>query len=232
MMQRMEASRGVLLAAAGTAAMLVGSAAAQAALVEVQFSGVNLVYNGSSIVDAGSPAGGTLDPVNADPLNTMTFLSNGTPVGTIVSNISLDLLIPDVTGLLATPSSSQTIVTPGTTPGYLDLLIGTSPLAAQYLAVNLASVSVTYIDVASTIQFAFVGATASLSGSVLPFGLSAGNPVTVSFSVQIDPGSLTSDGGLITGFTASGTGEVRAIPEPAALAPLAVAGLMLTRRRR
>lgn len=226
------ASRGVLVAAIGTAAMLVGSAAAQAALIEVQFSGVNIVYNGSSIVDAGSASGGVLDPVDADPLNTMTFLSNGTPVGTILGNISLDVLIPDVTGLLATPGNTQTIVALGTTPGYLDLLIGTSPLATQYLTVNLTSVSVTYIDASSSIQFAFAGGTGSLGATVLPFGLSAADPVTVSFSVQIDPGSLTSAGGLITGFTASGTGEVRAIPEPAALAPLALAGLMLGRRRR
>lgn len=231
MIERVLGSRGVLVAAIGTAAMLVGSGAARAALVEIQFSGVNVVYDGSVLADAGSVFGGTLDPADADPLTTMTFLSNGTPVGTISNNIAIDFRIPEVTGLLSAPGNRQTIVTTGLIWGFVDLLIGPAPVT-QHMALSFGSMTVTYIDASSSIQFAFVGGVGSLLSADLPFGLSVANPVTVSFSLQIDPGSLTSSGGLITGFTASGTGEIRAIPEPAALAPLAVAGLMLGRRRR
>ncbi|MFN4242578.1 MAG: hypothetical protein ACK4PI_05005 [Tepidisphaerales bacterium] len=218
-----------LKGAVAAAAMLVGSAAAQAALVEIQISGVNLVYNGTSVVDAGGPTGNVLDPADADQLNTMTFINNGVPVGTLLGNIFLDLSVTGLGGILDTPGNIQTVTS--NVPGYVDLLIGTSQPVPQYLQVNVATTSLTYVDVGGILQFAFVGSLGLVNGQALPFALTVADPVTVSFSLQIDPGTLTSSGGFITGFEASGTGEIRAIPEPAAMG-LLVPGLLALRRRR
>lgn len=217
------------LAALIAATAVAGASAAHAALVEIQISGVNLVYNGSSVVDAGAATGNVLNPADADALNTMTFISNGTPVGTLLGNIYLDLSVTGLSGISAAPGNVQTVTS--NIPGYVDLLIGTSQPVPQFLQVDVASTSLTYVDVGGFLQFAFVGSLGTVNGQALPFALTVADPVTVSFSLQIDPGSLTSMGGLITGFTASGTGEIRAIPEPAA-AGLLIPGLLALRRRR
>lgn len=218
-----------LKGAVAAAAMLVGSAIAQAALVEIQISGVNLVYNGTSVADAGGPTGNVLNPADADALNTMTFINNGVVVGTLLGNIYLDMLVSGLGGILDTPGNIQTVTS--NVPGYVDLLIGTAQPVPQYLQINVSTSSLTYVDVGSILQFAFVGSLGLVNGQALPFALTVADPVTISFSLQIDPGTLTSSGGFITGFEASGTGEIRAIPEPAAMG-LLVPGLLALRRRR
>ena len=62
----------------------------------------------------------------------------------------------------------------------------------------------------------FAAAVADIAGQELPFDLQIGDPVNVSFSAQLDPGSKTVSGDFISGFTARGTGEVQGtfIPEP------------------
>ena len=73
-----------------------------AASLEIQFTGVDLQYDGVSetIYDDGDPAlaGGT-DTSKADDLLSMDFLVDGSGVGSLSSDIYLDLLIPEVVGL-------------------------------------------------------------------------------------------------------------------------------------
>lgn len=209
-----------------------GSVAAQAGLV-IEFTGLNLVYDGSSLRDAGSAAGGVANPADADALASVDFIVDGTPVGGLSSDISIDVFIPDVLNIPAGAGNSTIINTVGN-PGYFDLLIGTSPLASQYLLVDLGTVAITYIDVAGIIQFTFGGAVAAGFSQNLPYDLVIGDPVSISFSAQIDPGSRTTDGDFVTGFTASGTGEYQGtlVPTPGALAFLAVGVPAVIRRRR
>ena len=79
----------------------------------------------------------------------------------------------------------------------------------------------------------FAGSVALIDSQDLPFGLEIGAPVTVTLSTQTT--SVTTGGGFITSFTASGTGEIRGVivPEPSTLI-LAAIGLLahLLRRRR
>jgi len=215
--------------------LLLSTTPAIAVPLEIQFTGVNLTYDGSAISDSGSSSGGTGDPADGDALDTMQFKVGGVQQGSILtSDIWLDAFIPDVTGI-SNIAPATVVTTPGN-PGYFDLLIGTTPNAAEYLRLDLNAVTVSYINTSSTVQFVFGGAVAAIDSQNLPFGLEVAEPVTVSFSTQVDIGSKTDNQGLVTGFTSFGTGEVFStfVPEPGsallAAMGLAVGGVMRRRR--
>lgn len=217
-------------------ALLLGTTPALAVPLEIQFTGVNLSYDGNTISDAGSAAGGSGDPADADPLDTMQFKVGGVMQGSILSSdISLDVSIPDVTGI-SNITSSTVVTTPGSA-GYFDLLIGTTPSAAEFLRLDTSAVTVSYINTTSTVQFVFGAAIAAIDAQNLPFGLQITDPVTVSFSTQVDVGSKTSNlQDIVTGFTSFGTGEVLGtfVPEPSScvLATMGLAASCGLRRRR
>jgi len=208
----------------------LGTTGANADVV-IQFTGMDLVYDGSSLYDGGSTSGGLADPADADPLVSVDFFLNGSLVGSLSSDISLDVFIPDITGIPDAPGTVHNLWTPGN-PGFFDLLIGTSPLASEFLLLDIASTNVTYVDAAGFAQFIFGGAIGVSSAQNLPFGLSAADPITFSFSARVDPASLSSSGGFITGFEASGTGEYRDVPAPASALLLAFGAAAGSRRRR
>jgi len=218
--------------AVGAAAIAFAAAGADAGIL-IQFTGMNLVYDGSALYDAGSTSGGLADPADADSLISVDFFDNGVLVGSLSSDIALDVFIPGVVGIPAAPGTVFNDTTAGD-PGFFDLLIGTSPLASEFLIVDLNSVNVTYVDISGQVEFVFGAALASTFAQNLPFGLVMEDPLTVSFSAQVDPGSITSAGGFITGFTASGTGEYQAVPAPGAAIVLGAGafGAMARRRRR
>ena len=217
-------------------AVVAGSLAApiSASIVEIQFTGMNLTYDGSAIYDGGSTAGGVGDPADADPLSSVDFFVDGLPAGSLSSDISLDVYIPDVTGISAAANTVYSQTTPGN-PGYFDLLIGTSPLASEFVIIDLSEVTVTYVDVLNLVQFTFGAAVGDIFGQNLPFGLAVGDPVTVSFSSQLTPGTKTDNGVDITGFDATGTGEIQGtlVPEPATclLAAFGLIGCLAVRRK-
>ncbi len=205
-----------------------------AATIEIGFTGLNLVYDGSAIYDAGSPAGGVANPADADPLLTVDFTVNGVPVGSLTNDVSLDMFIPGITGIPAAAGTVYNLTTPAGA-GFFDLLIGTSPLASEFLLVDLDEVTFTYVDVANVVQFTFGAAISDVFSQNLPFGLVIGDPVTVSFSAQIVSGTRTTAGGFVTGFRANGTGEIRGplIPEPMTfgLATMDFVALLVRRSR-
>jgi hypothetical protein len=221
-------------AACALAAFSLLASPALAATIEIGFTGMNLVYDGSAIYDAGSTLGGLADPADADPLSSVDFLLDGALVGSLSSDVSVDVFIPDVTGISTGANAVDAQTTPGN-PGFFDLLIGTSPLASQFLLIDLEDVSITYLDVQNIVQFTFGAAVSDVFAQNLPFGLVIDDPLTVSFSAQVVAGTKTDNGSVITGFSASGTGEIRgpAVPEPTTCL-LAVMGLLatLTTRRR
>jgi hypothetical protein len=100
------------------------------------------------------------------------------------------------------------------------------------LKLGAAAISFVYINATPTFKLHFVlGASeASVLSQSLPglIGGSLGNDISVSFSSQVTSGSLTQDGaGIVTGFLASGTGEIdgNLVPEPATVA-LLISGLL------
>jgi hypothetical protein len=216
-------------------AMVMFVASAQAALIEIHFTDMDLVYDGSAIYDAGSTAGGLANPADADPLASVDFFGDGVLIGSLSSDIWLDVFIPDINGISAAPNTSDVQTTPGS-PGFFDLLIGTSPLASEFLLVDLASVTFAYADALGVVQFTFGGAVSDVFAQNLPFDLMIDDAITVSFSARVVPGTLTDNGTDITGFTTSGTGEYTGegdviIPEPATMALLGIGGLIALRRR-
>ena len=204
----------------------------RAATLEIQFTGVDLRYDFSSgtIHDNGDPglAGGS-DTSKADDLLTMDFLVDGIGVGTLSSDIYLDLLIPDITSL---PVGGGSVTTDGSPAGVMELL-----MPGIGLSLTLGEAEVTYVpSLSGSMDFVFGGAVASVDGQSLPFGLVIGDPVSVSFSTQLVSGTLTDNGTEVTGFDSRGTGEAQgqAIPEPSSsvLAMAAFAWLYSQYRRR
>jgi len=191
------------------ALMLFLPVAASAATIQIQFSGLNLAYDGSNIYDATSSSGGGGDAALADQLVTMSFFKDGAYLGTLTNNIYADV---NIGGVYNIPLAGGTVYSTG--GGIFDLLMNPGT-PGWVLALNLASgFQVDYNG--TSINILGSGLASSIFAQALPFGLAIGDPVQVSFSA----GNMTKTAanGYLTGFTASGTGEVSgSVPEPGTL---------------
>ena len=193
----------------------------QAASLEIQFLGLDLVYDGTAIYDAKDTAGGSGVPAESDPLTKMDFLVDGISVGTLTTDIWADVRIP-VTGIPI--GGGAVIAMVGDTFGF-DLL--TSDLGWG-LALGLDEFHLFYTG--SKISFAGGGLASKVPTQALPFALeiSEFDSVSIAFS-SANMSSVTDDGEFLTGFDASGTGAVKGVlvPEPASATMLLMAGLGL-----
>ncbi len=210
------------IVAVAVAAVLGLATSVSAATIQIELGGVNLGYDGSSLFDADP---GLADP---DPLTTVNFLVDGAPAGPVlVADIALDVFIPDVSGIGVLGDTVTSAA-----GGIFDLLLPGGDL----LEIDLAEALITYSPIGGLVQFLFGGAVGTIASQSLPFGLALGDSVSISFSTQVDAGTLSDDGQVLTGFTSSGTGEIRgvAVPEVAALWMLvpALGALALGRRTR
>ena len=187
---------------------------AQAGVIELQFSGLEISYDGSTITDGGT---------GADPLTSVVILEDNTVTGgsPFVSDIAIDIVIPGVSGISA--AGDQVLSDPG---GSLTLSLP----GGDFVALSLEEVIVTYVD-GSDPSFVFGATVAEVLAQSLPAGLVMNNPVSVSFSTTID--TLTVDAGVVETFTASGTGEIRdVIPEPTTVALVLVGAFATLGARR
>ncbi|MHB1156663.1 MAG: PEP-CTERM sorting domain-containing protein [Phycisphaerales bacterium] len=190
---------------------------AQAAMIQIQLGGVDIQYTAQTIMDH-SP-----DLADPDPLTNATFLVDGAQVGVVNTGVTLNMTIP---GVMNIPVGGGTVNSAA--GGTFDLSLG----GGDYLSLTLEQTSVTYIPVYAQINFVFAGAAAAINGQQLPFVVSIGDPVSITFSTQVVPNTITTSGGYLTGFLAAGTGEIQGVPEPATLGLLAVGGVALLSRRR
>jgi hypothetical protein len=142
----MSVSKGLVMKiVTGLAALplvLLVAAPASAAVLQIQFSGLNLTYTGDAgggtLCDSTTCNGGAGVQAESDPLTTMSFLLDGNLVGNIlVSNIWADVSTSVVAGI---PTGGGTVTTSG---GIFDILSNTgSP--GWGLALNLGSGLLTY----------------------------------------------------------------------------------------
>lgn len=206
----------------GLAVLFFGVSQASASTIEIQLAGLNVVYDGSAVADAGGS-----NPEDADPLDTVNFRVDGSLVGTY-NSLETDLYASFEFGPIEEIPITGGTVSTGLDAGYFDLLMPDIGLALE-----LDDASVTYLPTGAAL-FVFAGSLANVADQDLPLGLVIGDPVHVSFSTQIE--SKTDDGDYLTGFTASGTGEIRGeqIPEPSTLIMLCVGvfALLLPARRK
>jgi len=190
--------------------------------IEIEFTGVDISYNGTDIVDDDPFSG---DP---DPLTSVVITVDDTLNGSVITDfISQNLYIPSVASI---PDGGGSVQSAAGGSLYLELGSG------NHLSLTLGQVDINYIDFYGALQFVFAATVGGVSAQDLPYGLQIGQELGVSFSTQVAAGSLTTSGGSVTGFTAAGTGEVEgpAVPEPTSfvLLMLVIAGACSLRHRR
>lgn len=208
---------------------LLTLSAASASTVSITVSVLDVVFDGTDIVDAGSPLFGSGDLAESVSVDSMIFQVDGDTVGTLTNppdDLGVDIYIPSVSAIpdvggigVSAPGGTFDLLTSSAVPGY-------------GLELDLGAATVIYAPFGGTVDFVFVGAVASVGAQDLPFSLSIGDPINVTVSTQTS--SVSSAGGYLTGFAASGSSEVSGIlvPEPSSIALGGLALLLTGMRRR
>ncbi len=233
----MRLKRFSLIAAAwllGISVLTASNAAAET--LQIQFTGLNLQYDGTNIFDAGvHNTTGSGNPAEADALTAMNFYLDGSLVGTLTSDIYADVYIKDVLNI---PAAGGVIVTGGNGGAFgIDLLM--KDLTPGWgLALDIDTLQFFYTG--SRIAISVAGLATNLAAQDLPFDLQYDDmqPIRIVLS-SASLTNVTTAGGYVTGFNAAGTGNASGegfvvIPEPASyvLAGLGIAALAVVRRRR
>lgn len=187
--------------------LTLSAPAAHAATLQIQFTGLDLVYDGHDIFDATSPFGGLGLPGEADRLLSMEFLLDGLLVGRQTTDIYADIAINGVGPL---PGAGGTVTTGG---AMFDLLTSASGWG---LGLDLPSMTLAYVG--NQLALSGAGVASDIIRQQLPFGLMVDTPVNVVFVLGA-LNNVTQSGAFLTGFTASGTGSLSApaVPEPTTL---------------
>lgn len=224
-----------------TAAWLLGislltASTAEAGTLQIQFTGLNLQYDGTNIYDAGvHNTTGSGNPAEADTLSAMNFYLDGSLVGTLTTDVYADIYIKNVLNI---PAAGGVVVTGGNGDAFgIDLLMK-SLTPGWGLALDIDTMQFFYTG--SRIAISVAGMATDLAAQDLPFDLELDplQPINIVLSSAALT-NVTTAGGFVTGFNAAGTGNVSGqgfvvIPEPATyiLAGLGMAALAVVRRRR
>lgn len=213
-------------------ALLVASSA-QASTLEIQISGLDLQYDGTSIFDAGvHNTVGQGIPAESDALTLLDFYVDGNLVGTQNTNVFADISIQNVLNI---PVGGGLVVSSGNGNGFGIDLLTKNQTPGWGLALNIDTMQFFYTG--SQISITVAGVASSLFAQDLPFGVAfdPSEQITIVLS-SANLSNVTSAGGFLTGFDAAGTGNIAGVlvPEPSSmvLAAFGVAALAFGYRRR
>lgn len=205
--------------------------------LQIQFTGLNLSYNGTNLFDSAFPnTVGSGDPAQSDSLTSMSFYLDGNQVGSLLSSdIYADVYLA---GILNIPDGGGVVNSTGNGGTFGFDLLTENNLPGWGLALNINTMQFFYTG--SKIAIAVSGLASSLGVQSLPFNLEydPSQPITIIVS-SAELTNVTTAGGFLTGFNAGGTGNVAGqgflVPEPSSVV-VAVLGslalLPLVRRRR
>ncbi len=180
--------------------------------LQIQLSGMNWLYDGNALYDAGySNSLLQGDPAESDPLIRASFKMDNILIETLTSHVWFDAYLP--VGELS-PSGYYT----GAGTGFGFDLLTRDATPGWGIALQIESYSITTAsggNMSATLTGSLLNS--SILEQELPFGITLGDPVTVSFSATIFSSLIS--GGSYDSFTASGTGEItgNAVPEPATM---------------
>ncbi|HBO46226.1 MAG TPA: hypothetical protein DD670_20335 [Planctomycetaceae bacterium] len=188
--------------------------AASAETLAIQYTGLDIVYDGSAIKTVGGVDALQSIDFSVDDVNVLSF---NAPAD---SPMAIELELPGVANI---PVAGGTVTSAAggtlslTLPGgdYLDLELGEASVVYQVLDLGIVK-----------LNFVLAASAGDVLAQVLPLEAFAG-PIAVSFSTQVVGSSLKSSGGFLTEFKAGGTGEIKGmqIPEPTGAAIL-ISGLL------
>jgi hypothetical protein len=189
----------------------LASAPVAAATLRLEFTDLDVVFDGDSLTDATDPLGGEMEPSESDPLATLDFFLDGVKIGSLSSSIYADLAI---FGIDPIPANGGVPV--NAYGGTLDILTGKD----QGVSLDLYNVQFFLFNGGAILSGT---ATADLFAQILvPFNVAFDptQPIDVLFAL----GPLqnkTSAGGFLTGFDAEGTGSItgdgKLVPEPTSM---------------
>jgi hypothetical protein len=223
----------LILPVALLATALLAATAAQASTLEIQISGLDLQYDGTNIFDASvhNTIGDGI-PAESDPLTLLEFYVDGNLVGSQSTNVFADIYIADVLNI---PDSGGFVNSSGNGDAFGIDLLTQNQTPGWGVALNIDTMQFVYTG--SQISITLAGLASSLHAQDLPFGLAfdPSQQITIVLS-SANLSNVTAAGGFLTGFNATGTGNIAGtlVPEPSsiALAGLGLAAIAAVYRRR
>ena len=221
-----------LVAATALAMAPSFGATAQAADIEIEFTGLDLFFNdrgGSLQLRTEDGMGG----VGQDMIDTINVYVDGTLVGSQMGGVAR-MAIPGFNGISENGGSDQNDY------GLGYFAVDFTPTEYDNGEINMlvtaSAATLFYEDQSVSFLLAGDGLLDDPTQQPLPFGivLSTADSVTFTWSAS-NVSDLQTDNGIVTQFQGRGAGTLfqdGVVPEPASLSLLALGGLALVRRRR